>query len=122
MIAERCVEGDAGLEERGVRPLEFIDVVLRLLASIHVVAEHDHELERESRAGGRHLLRDIELRPIAGAVVADDGKLDRVGPAGERGTLRRRRGGPDDQECEQPRDKTAGGRWVRGHGSGHSGT
>ena len=82
MIAQRRVETDAGLEQRSIRPFELVDEIIRVLPTVEVVAEHDHELERKRRAGRSHLLADVELRLRAAAVVADDGKLQRVGLSG----------------------------------------
>ncbi len=78
VIAERGVEFDLGVEQRLERLLELARVVLRPLGAVHVVAEHDRELVREHAVRLPHLLRGFDLRPVAGAAVADDEELDRV--------------------------------------------
>ena len=47
VIPERGVELHARVEQRLVRLLELLDVVPRAAAAVQVVAEHQHEVERE---------------------------------------------------------------------------
>ena len=77
MIPEARLKLDPRGKQRGVRLLELLDEVIRRLAAIHVVAEHDDEVEGESRAGGDHLPADIVLGLIAGTVVAHRDELQR---------------------------------------------
>ena len=100
VVADRCLESDAGREQRRVRLLELGDEVGLALAAVHVVAEHDHQIERELRVRVGHLLADFVLRALAGAVVSDGGELQRAGPVGKRRPLcdhRRRRARQDDE-------------------------
>jgi hypothetical protein len=74
MVPERGVEGHLCVEQDLVGLLELVDEILRALAAVDVVAQHDHELE------GKHLPRrceplpDLVLRRRARACVADDGE------------------------------------------------
>ena len=71
----RREEADAGLKQHRVRALEFCDEVGRLLPPVHVVAKHDHEVERELLPHRGQLDAGLQLHGIAGAHVADDGEL-----------------------------------------------
>ena len=79
VVAKGGVEAHAGREQRRIRLLELRDEILRLLTPVHVVAEHDHELEWNLRSSGGHLLTDVVLRATARAGVSDCRKLQRVG-------------------------------------------
>jgi hypothetical protein len=83
MVTERGVEGDTRRQEPRVRFLEFLYEIGRLLTTVHVVPEHDDELERECVPSLIHLLRNLELRLVTGAIVADRGKLQRVRSIGK---------------------------------------
>ena len=78
VVAERGVELDARIEDRFVRPLELSHEVGGTLAAVHVVAEHQHELERKPRARLGQELGDVVLCASAGSGVADDGELHGV--------------------------------------------
>ena len=70
VVPSRGLELDAPGQQCRVGLLEFLDVVVRLLAAVHVVAEHDDEIEREGLTQLRHLLRDFVLGPFSRTVVA----------------------------------------------------
>ena len=55
----------------------------RLLTTVHIVPEHDDEFEWKCCAHLIHLLRNLELGPITGAVVANGGKLQRIRSIGK---------------------------------------
>ena len=98
MVAQCGVEGNARLQQRRVGTLELVDEVLRPLTAIHVVAQHQDQLERESCAGSGHLPADIELRGLPRAAVADHGELQRVRRAREGSLL--------PGECPWPRTRS----------------
>jgi hypothetical protein len=107
VVADRGLELDAGVEQRRVRLLEFLDVVGGDLAAVHVVAEHDHEVEWERAVDLRHLLGHVVLGAIAGAVVAHRGELQRAGPVGQRRRLREQDRGRDRGGDERRQIQTA---------------
>ncbi len=80
VVAERRVELDALREQRLIGARELALEILRLLAAVHVVAEHDHERERKAPVELPHAARDLVLQPAAGAAVADDREAHRVRP------------------------------------------
>ncbi len=84
MVSERRLEFHAYRQQGRVRLLELPDEIGRPLASVHVVPQHYDEVEGERGMELCHLLRDLVLRPVAGAVVADGYKLQRIGSVGER--------------------------------------
>ena len=86
MVPERGAKGHAGIEQRPIRPRELVLEVGRPLRAVEVVAEHHHQIEGKGLVRARHLRGDVELRLLAGAVVADDGELQRLGPVGKRRT------------------------------------
>ena len=93
VVAERRVEDHARRQQRRVRPLELRDEVLRLLPAVDVVAEHDHQLEREASRAPHSCARPRRTAvrsPVP--VVADDRELQRIGARRQRRRLLRRRG------------------------------
>ena len=79
------MEGNAGVEQRLIRTLELLAIVLAAGGTlVDVVAVHQHERERKSLAIGHHLRGDVVLRFGAAPAVADDREFDRVGPGGKR--------------------------------------
>jgi hypothetical protein len=100
VVADRRVELDTIVEERLVRQLESIPVVLGGAAVVDVVAEHHDEIVREHFPVGLHLRRDFVLRRIAAAGVPDGREPYRPRFSREREkvgrrTRRRRRRGTD---------------------------
>jgi hypothetical protein len=90
VIAEHRVELDAGVEQQLVRFLELQPVVLRRGGPlVNVVARHQHELEVEALAIGRHLRGHFVLGRPAAAAVADHRELDRAVLVGQRERARR---------------------------------
>jgi hypothetical protein len=90
VVAKCRKEGNARLQQLRVWTLELLDNVL---TAVQVVSEHDDELERKSGSCRNHLIGDIELRLLAGSVVADDGELHRIGSNGKHTRSRRIRRG-----------------------------
>ena len=71
VIAERCVEFDAAIEQWLVRNQELVRVVV----VVEIVAEHQHEREVPGGFEVReHRLGDLLLRHIARSAVAHDPK------------------------------------------------
>ena len=104
MIAERGVELDAGAQQGLVRLLELPHEILRTVAAVHVVADHEDELERESRVPGGQLLGHVTLMLVAGAGIADDRELHRLGLRRQRQVLG---SGRDHQSDTEQREQYA---------------
>ena len=66
---------DIRSEQRFVRQLELRLEISGPLAPVHVVAQHDHEIECKCGARARHHVRDVVLGPIPCARIADDGEI-----------------------------------------------
>src|SRR5579885_1173432 len=77
VIAERGVELHAGVQQSGIRILEFSFEIRGRLAAVEIVAEHDHEVEWKFFVASRHLIGDIILGFLAGSIVADDREPNR---------------------------------------------
>ena len=109
VVAEDGMEHDPGVEERLVGRLELLRHLRRGVRPVDVVAEQDHEIERELVVERGHLLRHVgpplrvpphvaDHRKSDGAVLPrqgerpGDGRLGRGGFAGGRG-----RGWPESQ-------------------------
>jgi hypothetical protein len=75
VVAEGGLELHTCRQQFGVRLFELLHEVLRRLAPVHVVAEHDDEVVREAGVKCDHLRADVVLRRIARAVVADGREL-----------------------------------------------
>jgi hypothetical protein len=71
MVADRGLEGDAGIEERLVGHFELGRVVLRGVTIVDVVAEHQHQVVFERLAPCDHLLRNLVLGPGPATRIAD---------------------------------------------------
>ena len=90
VVAERGVELHAAVEQRLVWLLELVEEVLRPVPAIEVVADRQHQRERELRAHARHLLAELVLLALAGAEVSHHAELERVGLVRQRQRQRRR--------------------------------
>src|SRR5262245_60305574 len=98
VIAQRSLELHARGEQLRVRLFELLDEVLRRLAPVHVVAEHDDEIEGERGVKAHHLPGHVELRLIAGAVVPHRRELQGPWLVWKRRRLPRDRGNGDRDE------------------------
>ena len=107
VVAERGVELHAAVEQRLVGLLELVEEVFRAVPAIEVVADGQHQRERELRPHARHLLAELVLLALAGAEVSHDAELERVGLVRQRQRQRRRRC------CRRLRRCLSGGRANR---------
>ena len=78
VISQCGLKRDSRLEQRLERLCEFLLQVRRFLRSVEVVADHQHQVVGELPVEDRHLLGNVPLRTLAGAVVANDGELERL--------------------------------------------
>ena len=90
VVAEHGLEPHAGLAQRAIGFLELAAIVFgRGRPFVDVVADHQHQREREALVVGRHPAGDVVLRLPAAAAVADHRELDRCGSVGQGQPVRR---------------------------------
>src|SRR6266851_3667699 len=87
VVAQARVELHPGVEQGPIRALELLDEIGRLLAAVHVVAQHDDHVECEDAMPQVHLTGDIVLGLLAGPIVADRSELQRDWSVGDRELL-----------------------------------
>ena len=106
VIAKGGSERHPGIEQRPIRSRELVLEIRRSLWTVEVVAQHQHQVERERLVDASHLTGHVELRLLAGAVVTDDGKLQRLGVIRELGDAALPSGGQascqssDEKDCQ----------------------
>src|SRR5688500_5755434 len=103
MVADRGVEGDAGIEQWLVGSLETLLVVGRCVVIVDIVAQHHDELERESNAPGIQLRGGLVLPLVASSGITDHGESDRAWFSGQ-GQLPGGRTKFGDGNCRPARD------------------
>jgi hypothetical protein len=97
VVSDRRVEDDALLQQPAVRQREFVLVVV----VVEVVAEHQHECEPpRGFVVAQHRVRDVALRRIAAAAVADEREARRARNIRQR--EHRPRGGASDLLRRRP--------------------
>lgn len=121
MIPQSREKAHSATEQWSVRLREFLNEISRLLAAVHVVAKHDHHVERKDPVEIDHAGAYVVFGLIAGAVVADHGKLERIRLDGKRELLREelRPKQRDDEEQRRNNSPRRSALWTvpRAHGA-----
>jgi hypothetical protein len=101
VVAECGVELQPRVEQRFVRHLELLLIVLGPAAAVQVVTHHQNELVGELRARRNQHLRHFVLRRRSGAAVANDREFQGVGLVRQRHVLRRGRADRADEQRQR---------------------
>src|SRR5687767_14283630 len=76
VIAECGVEFYASIEKRFIGYVELGLKIAGFFAAVHVIAQHEHNVERKCLSKFEHPVRDFVLRPSSGSGISDDSKVE----------------------------------------------